>query len=336
MVDEDAGVSSARCQTIGFVLLPGFALMSFAAASEPLRAANLLAGRPVYAVRCFSPAGGPVRASSGTIAETRPLREAGGELFALLICAGGEPRDWQDRQLSAELRRLSRSGIRLGGISGGAFVLADAGLLAKREFTIHWEHAAALKEAFPDLDPTPARYVIDRDRLTCGGGVAPLDMMHALIAERMGRAFARRVSDWFLHTAIGEAAGPQRGSLAERYGTHHPALIAALERLETAIETPPSRAELARLVGVSPRQLQRLFATHLGRGILEVSRELRLAEAMRLLRQSPLSVAEIAVATGFANASHLARAVRTATGQTPTALRRAASFLPVESSSPGR
>ncbi|WAP68338.1 GlxA family transcriptional regulator [Jiella pelagia] len=335
-MNEDARVSDARCQTIGFVLLPGFALMSFAAASEPLRAANILAGRPVYAVECFSAAGGPARASSGAIVETRPLREAGGKLFALLVCAGGEPRDWQDRQLPTELRRLARSGLRLGGISGGAYVLAEAGLLARRTFTIHWEHAAALKEAFPDLDPTPSRYVIDRDRLTCGGGVAPLDMMHALIAERMGPAFARRVSDWFLHTAIGEAAGPQRGSVAERYGTHHPALVAALERLESAIETPPSRAELARLAGVSPRQLQRLFASHLGRGIVDVSQEIRLAEAMRLLRQSPLSIAEIAVATGFANASHFARAVRAATGQTPTALRKAGTFLPVESPSPGR
>ncbi|MCE7028068.1 GlxA family transcriptional regulator [Jiella avicenniae] len=315
-------------QSIGFVLLPGFAMMSFASATEPLRAANLLAGRELYRIRHFGAESGEVISSGGIGIATDPVAMASPELSMLFVCAGGRPADWNVPQIHAALRRLSRSGTRLGGISGGAYVLATAGLLSGRDFTIHWEHAAALKEAFPDLEPRPARYVLDRDRLTCGGGVAPLDMMHALIGERMGPAFARRVSDWFLHTEIGEASAPQRAALAERYGVHRPALLAALERMEAVIEAPLSRSEIARYAGVSVRQLDRLFAGHLGRSFSQVYQAIRVRHAIRLLRQSPLDISEIALATGFVSPSHFARVIRAETGLSPSKLRKSGPGFP--------
>ncbi|MGD9509694.1 MAG: AraC family transcriptional regulator, partial [Geminicoccaceae bacterium] len=193
-------------QHFGFYLLPRFALMSYAAATEPLRAANLLAGAPLYRVTAFSIDGMPVRASNDLTVPCAALPAP--DLHALFVCAGGSPEDWRQPELPLLLRRLARLGVRLGGISGGAYLLAEAGLLAGRDFTIHWEHAPALAEAFPEIVPRPARYVIDGDRITCGGGVAPLDMMHALIAERMGVGFARRVSDWYLHTVVSEPGDP--------------------------------------------------------------------------------------------------------------------------------
>lgn len=306
-------------QHFGFLLLPRFALMSFAAATEPLRAANLLAGLPLYRVSTFSGDGRAVEASNGVSFPCAPLPERG--LHTLFVCAGGGPEDWRQPALLADLRRLARLGVRLGGISGGAFVLAEAGLLAGRDFTIHWEHAPALVEAFPDLSPRPARFVLDGDRITCGGGVAPLDMMHALIAGRMGAGFARRVSDWYLHTAISDPGDPQRASAAERFGTHHPALLAALESMEAAIEAPLTRTAVARAAGVGVRHLDRLFATELGTTWRAAYGRLRLAEAARLLRQSPLSLAQIAFATGFSSASHFSRAFREVHGHPPGAWR---------------
>ena len=306
-------------QRIGFLLLPNFAVMSFAAATEPLRAANLLAGTELYRVDLLSADGGPVTASSGLAVPCAPLR--GAEPHTLFVCAGGAPRDWRVPELLPILRQLARAGTRLGGISGGPFLLAAAGLLAGRDFTIHWEHAAALVEAFPDLAPRPARFVLDGDRITCGGGVAPLDMMHALIAERMGADFARRVSDWYLHTAISEPGDPQRATAAERYGTRHPALLAALGKMEATIETPLPRAAIARAAGVGVRHLDRLFADELGTTWSAAYRALRLAHAARLLRQSPLSLSQIAYATGFSSPSHFSRAFRDAHGTSPGAWR---------------
>jgi AraC family transcriptional regulator, glycine betaine-responsive activator len=310
-------------QRIGFVLLPNFALMSYASASEPLRAANLIAGSPLYEIVPLSSDGLPVRSSAGLEIACGRLADLGGTCHTLHVCAGGNPADWQgSAALHAPLRKFARDGVRIGGISSGAYILAAAGLLDTCDFTIHWEHAPLLREAFPHLVPRQARFVVDGGRVTCGGGVAPLDMMHAVIAERMGADFARRVSDWYLHTAVAEPADPQRGSAAERYGTHHPALLIVLEKMEAAVENPLSRTEMARLAGISPRHLDRLFLTHRGESFLDSYRAIRLAHGRRLLEQSPLSIAEIAYAAGFSSAGHFSRAFKTVYGQTPAAARR--------------
>lgn len=310
-------------QRIGFVLLPNFALMSYASASEPLRAANLIAGSQLYEVVPLSADGLPVRSSAGLEIACGWLSDLGGTCHTLHVCAGGNPTDWQgSAALHAPLRKFARDGVRIGGISSGAYLLAAAGLIDTCDFTIHWEHAPLLRETFPHLIPRQARFVIDGGRVTCGGGVAPLDMMHAVIAERMGADFARRVSDWYLHTAVADPADPQRGSVAERFGTNHPALLTVLETMETAIENPLCRAEMARLAGISPRHLDRLFLAHRGQSFLDTYRTIRLAHGRRLLEQSPLSIAEIAYATGFSSAGHFSRAFKAAYAETPAGTRR--------------
>lgn len=317
-----AFVDTKNVQSIGFILIPGFALMSYASATEPLRAANLLAGREIYRISCFSPDGGPVLSSGRVPVPAEPLPGRGSGLGTVFVCAGGSPRDWRYPAVLSCLRQLSREGVRIGGISGGPYLLAAAGLLSERDFTIHWEHAPALLEAFPGLSPRQARFVIDGNRITCGGGIAPLDMMHVLISERMGPDFARRVSDWYLHTEVGEPAAPQRASLAGRYGVHHPGLLSVLEKMEDTIEMPLDRAAMARIAGVTPRHLDRLFATHLGTTFLEQYRRVRLAHARRLIEQSPLSISEIAVATGFSSGAHFSRLYRAMYGASPSTDRK--------------
>ncbi|MBB6489516.1 GlxA family transcriptional regulator [Rhizobium lusitanum] len=318
-----ASIDARNTQTIGFILIPGFALMSFASASEPLRAANLLAGREIYRISIFSPGGTPAVSSGGVPVPAEPLPGRGSGLGTVFVCAGGSPRDWDYPSVLACLRQLAREGVRIGGISGGPYLLAAAGLMAERDFTIHWEHAPALLEAFPALSPRQARFVVDGNRITCGGGIAPLDMMHVLIAERMGADFARRVSDWYLHTEVGEPAAPQRASLAERYGVHHPGLLSVLEKMEETIEMPLDRTAMARIAGVTPRHLDRLFARHLGSTFLDQYRRIRLQTARRLLEQSPLSISEIAIATGFSSGAHFARAYRSLYGIAPGDTRQA-------------
>ncbi|MDR6101657.1 transcriptional regulator GlxA family with amidase domain [Agrobacterium larrymoorei] len=312
-----------NAQRIGFLLMPNFALMSYASAAEPLRAANLIAGTDLYEAIPLSFDGEAVRTSSGIPVNCQPLSSVGDACHTIFVCAGGTPQDWALPEGSlALLRRLARQGVRVGGISSGAYILAAAGLLDNRDFTIHWEHAPVLREAFGHLTPRQARFVFDGDRITCAGGVAPLDMMHAMISQRMGAHFARRVSDWFLHTAVAEPSAPQRGSLAERYGTHHPAVLTVLEKMEATIESPLDRQTMAKLAGTSPRHLDRLFASQLGTSFLDTYREIRLDHARRLLEQSPLSIAEVAFATGFSSAGHFSGCFKTHFGKTPNTLRQ--------------
>ncbi|THF48392.1 GlxA family transcriptional regulator [Allorhizobium terrae] len=309
-------------QRIGFVLVPNFALMSYASATEPLRAANLIAGTDLYDMCPLSFDGASVKSSSGLSVQCEALLAAGERCHTIFVCAGGGPQDWGVAEHSyGLLRRLARQGVRIGGISSGAYLLAAAGLLNNRDFTIHWEHATVLKEAFGHLSPRQARFVIDGDRITCAGGVAPLDMMHAMISDRMGAHFARRVSDWYLHTAVAEPGAPQRGSTAERFGTHHPALLTVLEKMEATIENPLDRQTMAKLAGTSARHLDRLFASHLKKSFLETYRAIRLDHARRLLEQSALSLAEVAFATGFSSVGHFSGCFKAHFGQSPNVLR---------------
>ena len=314
--------TSTPPQTIGFLLVPGFALMSYASAVEPLRAANLFAGRELYRWVHISSAADEVAASCGA---TVPCAAKVGEEFSLdmvLVCAGGNPNAFDDAPTFSWLRRLAQRGVAIGGVSGGPFILAKAGLMNGHHMTIHWEHAPALAESFPDLLLSRSLYIIDRKRLTCAGGVAPLDMMHALIAERHGAELATQVSDWYLHTQIRPPGGPQRASMTERYGVHRAQLIAALELMENNIAEPLPRKVVAERIDLSTRQLDRLFASELNMSFSRHYRRIRLERARELLAHSALRLSEIALACGFANASHFSRDYKAMFGATPGAARK--------------
>ena len=315
-------MTADRPQTIGFLLIPGFALMSYASAVEPLRAANLFAGRTLYRWVHIAQKDQAVPSSSGA---TVPIDARIGDdldLDLLLVCAGGNPAQFAHRPTFAWLRKLAQRGLRMGGVSGGPFILARAGIMAGYRMTIHWEHAPAFAEEFPDLLLTRARYVIDRTRVTCAGGVAPLDLMHALIAERHGSELATKTSDWFLHTDVRPGGGPQRASLSERYGIHRRELIAALELMQNNLSEPLDREAVARHVGLSTRQLDRLFAGHLSKSFADHYRTIRLEAAGELLRHSVLTITEIAIACGFANASHFSTCYKAEHGFSPKVERR--------------
>jgi transcriptional regulator GlxA family with amidase domain len=311
-------------QTVGFLLVPGFALMSYASAVEPLRAANLLADQELYRWVHISPGPATVAASCGA---TVPCPVKAGDAVALdllLVCAGGRPTSFRDRKTLQWLKALAGRGVRIGGVSGGPMILAKAGIMDGYHMTVHWEHAPAVAEAYPNILLTRSIYIMDRNRLTCAGGTAPLDMMHALIAERHGPKLARRVSDWFMHTDIRPAQSAQRVSAALRHGVHDARLAAALELMDSHPGEPLTRRETARRVGVSTRQLDRLFADKLGMGYAGHYRRVRLERARDLLQQSAVPIIEIALGCGFSSASHLGRAYRAAFGVTPAVERRTA------------
>ena len=317
-----ASKTEDQAQTIGFLLIPGFALMSYASAIEPLRAANLFAGKSLYRWVHIAHKDQVVSSSSG--AAVPCTARVGDELALdlLLVCAGGNPAQFTHRPTLAWLRKLAQRGLRIGGVSGGPFILARAGIMAGHRMTIHWEHAPAFAEEFPDLLLTRARYVIDRNRVTCAGGVAPLDLMHALIAEKHGSGLAIRTSDWFLHTEIHPGGGPQRASLGERYRIHRRDLIAALELMQNNLSNPLHRDRVAKSIGLSTRQLDRLFRRHLGKSFADHYRSIRLETAGELLRHSTLTITEIAIACGFANASHFSTCFKAENGFSPSEERR--------------
>jgi transcriptional regulator GlxA family with amidase domain len=319
MTMSDVGRSARpETRTIGFLLIDGFAMMSFASAIEPLRAANVLAGRALYEWVTIGVHRREVTASTGLGVHTHHLVGADIDVDTLFVCAGGNPATFADKATLQWLRRLARRGVQIGGVSGGPFILARAGLLDGHRCTIHWEHFPAFAESFPDLNVRRSLYVIDRNRLTCAGGVAALDMMHALITEQHGRRLADAVGEWFLQTEIRLGGGAQRRSLQDRYATSNARLLTALELIEDHIEHPLDRRDLSAAAGVSVRQLERLFAAHLGKTLDRHYHKVRLDHARMLLRQTTLSVSEVGLASGFKSASHFSRMFKEQFGYAPT------------------
>jgi transcriptional regulator GlxA family with amidase domain len=314
----DSSGSVAQIQSVGYLLVPGFALLSYAAAIEPLRAANQLAGKTLYRWWHATPGDKPAVASNG--AAISPDFGPGTEPSSadlVLVCAGGNPASFNDRRTFSWLRRLAARGVILGGVSGGPFILAKAGLLEGRRCTVHWEHLPAMQQAFPNLKLTRALFELDADRYTCSGGVAGLDMMVALITRDYGYELGAAVSDWFLHTHVREGRKPQRMDLRFRLGVADATLLKVLKTMERHIEKPLSRERLASLAGVSLRQLERTFRRELRHGVHQHYLALRLGRSRQLLRESSLSILDIAMSTGFMSASQFSRVFRRTFGFRP-------------------
>ena len=288
--------------------------MSAASAVEPLRAANLLSGDDLYDLRFLSRDGGPVRASCGAIFETDPIA-VGPVPDLVFVIAGAIPLRLRTGGAGLAQASKRRRGP-LGGISGGAAILAQAGVMQNRRFTVHWEHFEALRARSDDFLMERRLFVIDRDRYTCAGGVAPLDLMHALIRSDHGAQLATQVSDWYIHTGIRDADAPQRSDGAVPDGLHR-AVAAALALMETHLADPLSMEQLAQLTGLSPRSLQRQFGDDIGQPLMRHYMIRRLEKADELLRQTRLPVGEVALAAGFVSQAHFAKSYRAQFGGSP-------------------
>jgi transcriptional regulator GlxA family with amidase domain len=307
----------------GFLTLANYSMIACSNALEACRMANYLAGEPLYFWEILTLDGAPAPASNGlSLQPTRALAAATG-LDVLFVCGGVDVRHAASRQLKDALRRTARQGVALGALCTGGFILAEAGLLGGYRCAIHWENLTAIREEFPDIDFVEDIFAIDRDRLTCTGGVAPLDMMMTLIESRLGRDLAARVSAQFIVERVRDGSDAQRAVRTGRIGAVAPAVTLAARAMENAMTAPLRLDEIARVAGVSGRQLERLFKRHLGTEPAQFYLSLRLDHAREMLRQTALSVTEIGVACGFQSMSHFSAVYSRRFGHSPRGERAA-------------
>jgi len=318
-MDKSANKSPIR---IGFLLIDDFSLISYSAAVEPLRAANLLADNLVYEICSLALNDVQSISSSGAIVPATHIKADCLGLDCLFVVAGGEPTTFDDLSALSWLRRLSLQKCIIGGISGGPVILVKAGIMEGRRMTVHWDHAAYLEQYKASIMVEKSLYVNDRGRLTCAGGTASMDMMHMLITDHHGAAFAFKVSDWLLQTEIRPAFGPQRASIIQRHGIHDEALVLAIEMMENYLGPPRSLSNLANAAGLGERQLNRLFHKRLGTSAMKFYRILRLNKGKDLLRNSTLNITEIALSLGFSSSAHFTTSFSSFFDLTPTEFRK--------------
>jgi transcriptional regulator GlxA family with amidase domain len=306
-----------RALNVTFVLLPKFTMLAFAAALEPLRMANQLTGQVLFRWQILSDDGQPVACSNGVpIVVEGPWAMAQPEGI-IFVVSGVEPEGKASQALGDWLRGLWRRGRIVGGLCTGAYALAAAGILKGRRFTLHWDNIPAFAELHPDMAPARQVFCIDDRVMTCAGGVAAADLMLKLIADRHGAALGQEVMNMCLLTQKRDEADQQTTSMAARLGTRHEKLLQAVAFLEARIEEDFDLDACAAHLALSRRQIERLFSAHLGITPVRYMNDLRLARGRALLAETDMKVTEVAVACGFASASHFSKSFRKKYGLSP-------------------
>lgn len=324
MTRKEASTIAPRLR-IGFILAKRFTLCAFAnfidvlrlAADEGDRSRPILCGW-----RVLSPTAEPVEASCGV--KVQPDDRLGDpRLFDYIVVVGGliDADTRLDAAQASYLRRAADLGVPLVGVCTGAFVLHRAGLMDGYRACVSWFHHDDFLTEFEGLTPVSDQiFVVDRDRLSCSGGASSAHLAAFLVDRHIGAAAARKsLAIMIIDEAMG-ADKPQPG-LPLELTTRDPVVKRALLLIQQTMETPLTAPRLAERLAVSRRTLERHFAEALGLSPQQVSRKVRLGQVRYLLRRTDRSVTEIAAATGFCDASHLIRAFRAETGETPEAWR---------------
>jgi len=312
----------ASLQHFGFFTLAQYSMIAFTNAIEILRMANYLSGEPLYRWTVYSVDGRPVAASNGlTVQETVAL---GPDALPdiLFVCGGIDVSRAVDDDVVRLLRMAARADIALGGLCTGSYALARAGLLNGYRCAIHWENMSALRELFPSIAFSQEVFVVDRDRYTCSGGTAPIDLVLKIVTGRFGKTLAAGISDQFIVDHIRDDKDRQHIPMAARLGVNHHALGDVASLMENNIEEPLSLEVLAEMVSLSQRQLQRMFRQYLGMTPTQYYVNLRLRRARELLLQTSMSVMQVSVACGFQSPCHFTKSYRALFGCSPSSERR--------------
>ncbi len=317
----DSPVVLRKCR-YAFLTLPNYSLIAVANALEPLRMANRLVGREVYEWSVISIDGHAADASSGLCLSPTGALEKMGAVDILFVCGGINVRESVSPALISALRRFADRRVPLGALCTGGYALARAGLLDNFRATIHWENLSALREEFPRVRISDQVFTIDRDRFTCSGGTAPLDLMLNLIEQRLGPRISQRVSEQFIVDRVRKDTDRQYIPLRAQIGISHRGLIRVAQLMEENIEKPLSLEKIAKATGLSRRQIERLFKRDLNCVPKRYYLEMRLRRARELLLQTAMPIMDITAACGFQSPPHFSKCYRNQFGHPPSAERK--------------
>ena len=315
VIKFNANVKSAR--RFVFVLMENFTLLSFSSALDALRIANRMSGETLYEWTFIGENEEVVSCSAGTQFK---LDNSLIELHrddTVLLCGGTSIQEATTKKLIGWLRREARRGLAIGGLCTAAYPMAKAGLLDEKKATIHWENQDSFAEEFLEVELTKTVFVCDGNRYTTAGGTSSIDLLLKIIADEHGEELANAVADQMIYSSIRTDQDTQRLSVPTRIGVRHPKLSKVIQMMEINIEEPISPSILAKDVGMSTRQLERLFRRYLDRSPKRYYMELRLQKARNLLMQTDMSVINVALACGFASPSHFSKCYRAHYDTTP-------------------
>lgn len=307
---------------IGLLLIPDFSMMCTASLIDPFRSANRLTGTDHYQWDYLGINGEPVPASGGMMAPVSGGIEKARPYDYFFVVAGLQTAPPERSRINAFLRRQKPVSRVMGALCTGQFVLARAGMLDGYDFTLHWENTPAFVEEFPSLQVSPKLYVIDRDLWTGSGGLSSMDLALRIISDHHGQALARAVANTYQIDRMRDTAVEQKPSDQLETETLPEALQAALRLMDANLEEPMAAPDIADMVGMTTRSLERHFQRRFQTSPAAYYRRLRLERARQLLWYTNLPIVEIAVMTGFSSPSYLSRVYHGHFGVSPSQERR--------------
>jgi transcriptional regulator GlxA family with amidase domain len=311
-----------RKTRFAFLTLQDYSFIALANAVEPLRMANSLSGQLAYDWVIASLDGQPVAASNGwQLSPTVALGEMG-QVDVLFVCGGVNVERAVSPKLLTALRRQAGRQVALGALCTGGYALAHAGLLNGYKATIHWENLSALREEFPQVQLSDQLFTIDRDRYTCSGGIAPLDLMLNVIRVKLGARITELISEQFIVERMRDDRDKQYVPLRAQLGLTHSRLMKIAQLMEDNIERPLALADIARQTSLSRRQIERLFKRHLDSMPKRYYLMVRLRRARELLLHTSMRIDEIATACGFQSPPHFSKRYRRQFSYPPSIERR--------------
>ena len=301
------------------VTTPHFNMSATAGFLDPFRAANYLEGKALVRWSILSEQGGACTASNGMTINTQKLSEARESRPDIaIISSSWTPEANRSTQLHTMLWRWERQGATLGALDTGAFILAEAGLLEGRRATVHYEHIDAFGEMYPDCEISEELFVYDGNRVSCCGGSASVDFALNLLRGTHGDEIANATARYIFHQSVRPVGTKQHAGDLEPLGNTAPSTVKrAIALMETHLETPLSIENISKQLGVSQRQLERLFREYVRKTPSLYYRDIRLDRARGLVTQTEMPLSQVALASGFASQVHFSRAYRERFGLPP-------------------
>jgi len=305
-------------QRIGFIVLPGFQMMSVAVLSV-FELANSEIGEAAYDVHLLSETGGSIRSSLGFSVATEPFDDAS---FDTLMVGGSAVVGSLTPGVIKFLRQALERSRRVASTCVGAFVLAEAGLLDGRRATTHWHRARDLQAQFPKVKVEEDRiFIVDGPVWTSAGMTAGIDLALAMVEKDLGSNVARTVARKLV-VYHRRAGGQSQFSALLELEPKSDRIQSALAYAKRNLDKPVTVGQLAEVAHLSPRQFSRAFRSETGQSPAKAVENLRVEAARLMMEQSRHSIDVIARQTGFADRDRMRRAFLRAFGQPPQAIRR--------------
>ncbi|PWF45015.1 GlxA family transcriptional regulator [Massilia glaciei] len=204
-----------------------------------------------------------------------------------------------------------------GAVGAGVLWLADAGVLNGVRTALPWALYADVDTVADHALFTPNLFEVDDNRLTCCGGAASSDFALTLVEAIFGAGVQAQIKEALCIDRVRGKEERQRVALQARFGALQPKLTEAVSLMEANIEEPLSTDDIAGLVGLSRRQLERLFKQYLGSLPSRYYLELRLQRARQLLLETNNSIVQVGLMCGFSSGSHFSTAFGALFGNTP-------------------